>query len=35
MLERIAHPGLPPRDVLLECKLMVRRSCGTHRAEDN
>ena len=34
MLERIANPNLPTRDVLLECKLMVRRSCGTHRIED-
>jgi DNA-binding LacI/PurR family transcriptional regulator len=37
MLERIAHPHMPPRDVLLDCKLVVRRSCGSHlhRAEDN
>jgi len=34
MLERIANPQLPPRDVLLDCKLVVRRSCGAHgRAE--
>ena len=29
MLERIAIPDLPTRDVLLGCKLIVRRSCGT------
>jgi GntR family transcriptional regulator, arabinose operon transcriptional repressor len=28
MLERIANPDLPTRDVLLGCKLIVRRSCG-------
>jgi GntR family transcriptional regulator of arabinose operon len=28
MLDRIANPDLPPRDVLLGCKLMVRQSCG-------
>jgi len=37
MLERIAHPHMPARDVLLDCKLVVRRSCGSHlhRVEDN
>jgi GntR family transcriptional regulator of arabinose operon len=30
MLERIANPHLPARDILLDCKLMVRRSCGSH-----
>jgi GntR family transcriptional regulator of arabinose operon len=29
MLDRIANPDLPPRDVLLGCKLMVRQSCGS------
>lgn len=29
MLDRIAHPGMPSRDVLLDCKLVVRRSCGS------
>ncbi len=29
MLDRIANPDLPPRDVLLGCELIVRRSCGT------
>jgi len=30
MLERIAHPAMPARDVLLDCKLVVRQSCGSH-----
>jgi DNA-binding LacI/PurR family transcriptional regulator len=29
MLDRIANPDLPPRDLLLGCKLVVRQSCGT------
>ncbi len=29
MLDRIANPDLPPRDVLLRCELIVRKSCGT------
>lgn len=28
MLERVAHPELPTRDILLHGKLVVRRSCG-------
>ncbi|HUF13002.1 MAG TPA: GntR family transcriptional regulator [Longimicrobiales bacterium] len=28
MLERVAHPELPPRDILLHGRLVVRRSCG-------
>jgi GntR family transcriptional regulator of arabinose operon len=28
MLGRIANPDLPPRDVLLRCDLVVRKSCG-------
>jgi len=28
MLDRIASPDLPARDVLLGCQLVVRRSCG-------
>jgi GntR family transcriptional regulator of arabinose operon len=31
MLDRIANPDLPPRDVLLGCQLMVRQSCGAPR----
>ena len=30
MLERIADRDLPARDVLLECKLVVRQSCGSN-----
>jgi len=33
MLERIAHPSMPAREVLLECKLVVRQSCGSHLRE--
>jgi DNA-binding LacI/PurR family transcriptional regulator len=32
MLERISHPGLPARDILLGCKLIVRQSCGAMRS---
>jgi DNA-binding LacI/PurR family transcriptional regulator len=32
MTERIAHPDLPPRDILLQTRLIVRRSCGATRA---
>lgn len=28
MLDRISNPDLPPRDVLLGCQLVIRRSCG-------
>ncbi len=28
MLERIAQPDMPARDILLDCKLIVRESCG-------
>lgn len=28
MLERITMPALPPRDILLDCRLVVRESCG-------
>ena len=28
MLDRLANPDLPTRDVLLGCKLIVRQSCG-------
>ncbi len=30
MLERIAHPDWPAREIFLECKLVVRKSCGSH-----
>lgn len=29
MVDRIAHPSMAARHVTLECKLIVRRSCGT------
>jgi DNA-binding LacI/PurR family transcriptional regulator len=28
MLDRVARPDLPPRDILLQCDLIVRQSCG-------
>jgi DNA-binding LacI/PurR family transcriptional regulator len=28
MLDRIAQPGMTARDILLDCELVVRRSCG-------
>jgi DNA-binding LacI/PurR family transcriptional regulator len=31
MLERVARPGLPPRDILLPCTLVVRESCGAQK----
>jgi GntR family transcriptional regulator, arabinose operon transcriptional repressor len=30
MLERIASPDMPTRDILLDCRLVVRSSCGAH-----
>ena len=30
MLERLAHPKMPARDVLLDCVLVVRASCGAY-----
>ena len=30
MLERLAHPELPTRDILLPTRLVVRRSCGAY-----
>lgn len=30
MLERLEHPELPTRDILLPTRLVVRRSCGAH-----
>jgi DNA-binding LacI/PurR family transcriptional regulator len=29
MLERLSHPKMPPRDVLLDFRLVVRASCGS------
>jgi GntR family transcriptional regulator of arabinose operon len=33
MLDRIANPDLPARDILLRCKLVVRQSCGSRSKE--
>jgi GntR family transcriptional regulator, arabinose operon transcriptional repressor len=30
MLERLDHPRLPARELLLDCSLVVRESCGAH-----
>ncbi len=35
MLERLARPDLPIRDVLLQTHTVVRRSCGAHSAADS
>lgn len=32
MLQRIARPDMPPRDILLQTRLIVRRSCGANSA---
>jgi GntR family transcriptional regulator of arabinose operon len=32
MLSRIAQPNLPAREILLECTLVVRQSCGAGRS---
>jgi DNA-binding LacI/PurR family transcriptional regulator len=29
MLERMAHPAMPAREISLDCKLVIRQSCGT------
>jgi GntR family transcriptional regulator, arabinose operon transcriptional repressor len=29
MLDRLENPAAPTRDVLLDCELVVRQSCGT------
>ena len=29
MLERLENPELPTRDILLNCNLIIRRSCGS------
>jgi GntR family transcriptional regulator, arabinose operon transcriptional repressor len=30
MLERVARPDMPVRDILLDCKLVIRDSCGAN-----
>ena len=32
MLDRVARPDVPPRDILLQCDLIVRDSCGARAA---
>jgi GntR family transcriptional regulator, arabinose operon transcriptional repressor len=31
MVERVTNPDMPTRDILLDCKLVVRDSCGANR----
>jgi DNA-binding LacI/PurR family transcriptional regulator len=31
MLERLRHPKIPPRDVLLDVHVVARASCGPHQ----
>ena len=33
MLERVARPDVPIRDILLDCKLVIRDSCGARQGE--
>jgi DNA-binding LacI/PurR family transcriptional regulator len=33
MQQRLEHPELPVRDVLVPTKLVVRRSCGAYLSE--
>jgi GntR family transcriptional regulator of arabinose operon len=35
MLERVKRPDLPARDILLDCELVVRASCGAGRPAQN
>jgi DNA-binding LacI/PurR family transcriptional regulator len=32
MLERVANPDMPVRDILLDCRLVIRDSCGVKPA---
>jgi DNA-binding LacI/PurR family transcriptional regulator len=34
MLERLEHPELPVRDVLVSTRLVVRRSCGAYLTQE-
>jgi DNA-binding LacI/PurR family transcriptional regulator len=34
MLERVAQPDLPTRDILLRCELVVRQSCRSTERRD-
>jgi len=33
MMERLRNPTLPARDILLNFRLVVRESCGSHKKE--
>jgi DNA-binding LacI/PurR family transcriptional regulator len=33
MLDRVRRTDLPARDILLQCDLVVRQSCGAQRAD--
>jgi len=35
MLERLADPGIAPREIRLSCELVVRESCGARRTGDS
>ena len=35
MLERLEHPELPARDLLVPFKLVVRKSCGAHLSQES
>ncbi len=35
MIERIARPGMLARDILLECRLVVRDSCGSRAVPED
>jgi GntR family transcriptional regulator, arabinose operon transcriptional repressor len=35
MLERLSTPEMPVRDILLDCKLVVRESCGAKKTGDS
>lgn len=35
MLERLDRPQMPARDILLECELVIRESCGARRSFDH
>ena len=34
MLERLSSPNMPAREILLDCRLVVRDSCGARAFED-
>src|ERR1700730_7900625 len=34
MLERVTNPDMPVRDILLDCKLVVRDSCGANMSSE-